>query len=131
MSKLIKPQGFSTRPWHKMFVKTAKWVGCKHRLISLYPHHKMWGGGKYWIRFVASVGRSVGRSVSNSCPLYKPFTNGRISLDVQSPCCLCVSSRSRSQLKVKYLTNYSAPKILSPIRSFVNSLFVLEKIWGI
>jgi len=25
--------------------------------------------------------------------------------DVQSPCCLCVSSRSRSQLKVKYLTN--------------------------
>ena len=26
---------------------------------------------------------------------------------------------------------YSAPKILSPIRSFVNSLFVLEKIWGI
>ena len=25
--------------------------------------------------------------------------------DVQSPCCPCVSSRSRSQLKVKYLTN--------------------------
>jgi len=24
--------------------------------------------------------------------------------DVQSPCCRCVSSRSRSQLKVKYLT---------------------------
>ena len=40
-----------------------------------------------------------------SCPLYKPFTNGRISLDVQSPCCPCVNSRSRSQLKVKYLTN--------------------------
>jgi len=40
-----------------------------------------------------------------SCPLYKPYTNGRISLDVQSPCCPCVSSRSRSQLKVKYLTN--------------------------
>jgi len=37
-----------------------------------------------------------------SCPLYKPYTNGRISLDVQSPCCPCVSSRSRSQLKVKY-----------------------------
>ena len=37
-----------------------------------------------------------------SCPLYKPHTNGRISLDVQSPCCPCVSSRSRSQLKVKY-----------------------------
>jgi len=34
-----------------------------------------------------------------SCPLYKPYTNGKISLDVQSP---CVSSRSRSQLKVKY-----------------------------
>jgi len=26
----------------------------------LYPHHKMWGGGVlYWIRFVASVGRSI------------------------------------------------------------------------
>jgi len=120
----------------------------------------MWGG-LYWIRFVASVGRSVDRSVrpspirvrsitillmegfpSNlndtftltrrcaepmlpmcqlkvkvtvkgqifnkqtlhikSCPLYKPYINGRISLDVQSPCCPCVSSRSRSQLKVKY-----------------------------
>ena len=36
-----------------------------------------------------------------SCPLFKPYTNGRISLDVQSPCCPCVSSRSRSQLKVK------------------------------
>jgi len=35
-----------------------------------------------------------------SCPLYKPYTNGRISLNVQSPCCPCV--RSRSQLKVKY-----------------------------
>ena len=34
--------------------------------------------------------------------LYKPYTNGRISLDVQSPRCPCVSSRSRSQLKVKY-----------------------------
>jgi len=32
-----------------------------------------------------------------SCPLYKPYTNGRISLDVQSPCCPCVISRSRSQ----------------------------------
>jgi len=40
-----------------------------------------------------------------SCSLYKLYTNGRISLDVQSPCCPCVSSRSRSQLKVKYLTN--------------------------
>ena len=37
-----------------------------------------------------------------SCPPYKPYTKGRISLDVQSPCCTCVSSRSRSQLKVKY-----------------------------
>jgi len=37
-----------------------------------------------------------------SCPLYKPYTNGRISLDMQSTCCPCVSSRSRSQLKVKY-----------------------------
>ena len=131
------------------------------KLHLLYPHHKMGGGGLYWIRFVASVGRSVRRSVgpspilvrsitpllmegfpSNlndtftstrgcaepmlpmcqlkvkvtvkcqilnkqildfmSCPLCKPYTNGRISLDVQSPCCPCVSSRSRSQLKVKY-----------------------------
>ena len=40
-----------------------------------------------------------------SCPLYKPFTNGRIFLNVQSPCCPCVSSRSRSQLKAKYYTN--------------------------
>ena len=40
-----------------------------------------------------------------SCLLCKPYTNGRISLDVQSPCCPCVSSRSRSQLKIKYLTN--------------------------
>jgi len=30
-----------------------------------------------------------------SCPLYKPYTNGRISLDVQGPCCPCVSLRSR------------------------------------
>jgi len=27
--------------------------------INYTPHHKMWGGGLYWIRFVASVGRSV------------------------------------------------------------------------
>jgi len=40
-----------------------------------------------------------------SCPLYKPYTNDRISLDAQSPCCPCVSSRSRSPLKVKYKTN--------------------------
>jgi len=37
-----------------------------------------------------------------SCPLYKPYTNGRISLYVQSPCVPYVSSMSRSQLKVKY-----------------------------
>jgi len=37
-----------------------------------------------------------------SCPLFKPHTNGRISLDVQIPCCPCVSSRSRSQLNAKY-----------------------------
>jgi len=40
-----------------------------------------------------------------SCPLFKPYTNGRISLNVQSPCCPCVNSRSRSQFKVKYKTN--------------------------
>jgi len=26
-----------------------------------------------------------------SFPLYKPYTNGKLSLDVQSPCCPCVS----------------------------------------
>ena len=53
-------------------------------IISLlYPHHKMWGGGLYWIRVVASVGPSVGRSVSNSCPLYNSFTNGRISFKLE------------------------------------------------
>ena len=35
----------------------------------------MWGGGLYWIRFVASVGPSI----SNSCPLYNSFTSGMIS----------------------------------------------------
>ena len=40
-------------------------------------------GGLYWIRFVASVRRSVGRSVSNSCPLYNSFTNGRISFKLE------------------------------------------------
>jgi len=56
------------------------------------------------------VRRSIRQSVSNSCPFFNSFTNGRISFkldlpqlgDVQSPCCPCVSSRSRSQLKVKY-----------------------------
>ena len=49
-----------------------------------------------------------------SRPLYNSFTNGRIFFltwmthspqlgDVQSPCCPCVSSRSRSQLNVKIL----------------------------
>jgi len=40
-------------------------------------------GGLYWIRFVASVGRSVGPSVSNSCPLYNSSTNGRISFKLE------------------------------------------------
>ena len=30
-----------------------------------------------------SVFRSVGRSVSNSCPLYNSFTNGRISIKLE------------------------------------------------
>ena len=35
--------------------------------------------------------------------------------DVQSPCCPCVSSMSKSQLKVKYLTNkyYTLCRVLS------------------
>jgi len=37
-----------------------------------------------------------------SCRLYKPYSNVWISLNLQSPCCLCVTSRSRSQLKAKY-----------------------------
>jgi len=41
------------------------------------------GGGLYWIHFVPSVGRSVGPSVSNSCPLYNLFINGRISFKLE------------------------------------------------
>ena len=37
------------------------------------------GGGLYWIRFVLSVGPSI----SNSCPLYNSFTNGRISFKLE------------------------------------------------
>jgi len=79
-----------------------------------YTPTTKWGGGAI-LDSLCSVGRSVRPSVSNSCPLYSSFTNGRISFkllthspqlrDVQSPCCPCVSSRSRSKLKVKYLTN--------------------------
>ena len=43
--------------------------------IHIYTPTTKCGGGLYWIRFVASVGRSVGPSVSNSCPLYNSFTN--------------------------------------------------------
>jgi len=63
-----------------------------------------------------------------SCPLYKPYTNGWISLDVQSPCCPCVSSRSSSQLKVKYLTNkyYTLCRVRSitplPMEGFLSNL---------
>ena len=50
--------------------------------------------------------RSVRPSVSNSCPLYYSFANGRISFKLE---CTFTSTRgcaeSRSQLKVKYLTN--------------------------
>ena len=50
----------------------------------LYPTTKC--GGLYWIRFFPSVGRSVRPSVrpsvSNSCPLYNSFTNGRISFNL-------------------------------------------------
>ena len=49
-----------------------------------------------------------------SYPLYKPYTNGRISLAVQIPCFPCVSSRSRSQLKVNYHTIKC--KTLCPVR---------------
>jgi len=44
-----------------------------------------------------------------SCPLCKPYTNGRISLDVQSPCCPCVSSRSRSQIIIWRTGNMCVP----------------------
>ena len=48
--------------------------------ITIYytPNTKC-GGGLYWIRFVASVGPSV----SNLCPLYNSFTNGRISFKLE------------------------------------------------
>jgi len=55
-------------------------------LVNYTPTTKC-GGGLYWIRFVASVGWSVGPSirpsVSNSCPLYNSFTNGRISFKLK------------------------------------------------
>jgi len=91
----------------------------------LYPHHKMWGG-LYWIRFVASVGRSVRPSpirVRSITSLQTSMTHSPQLGDVQSPCCPCVSSRSRSQLKVKYLTNkyytlwLSCPYVSSRSRS--------------
>ena len=104
---------------------SAHALECVSCVALLYPHHKMWGG-LYWIRFVASVGRSV----SNSCPLYNSFTNGSISFKlewhihlnegmcrahVQSTCCPCVRSRSRSQLKVKYLTNNNPHYVVSAL----------------
>ena len=50
----------------------------------LYPHHKMWGGAYTGFALSRqSVFRSVGRSVSNSCPLYNSFTNGRISIKLE------------------------------------------------
>jgi len=72
----------------------------------------MWGG-LYWIRYVALVGRSVQPSpicVRSKTPLLiegfpSNFKHSPQLGDVQSPCCPCVSSRSRSQLKVKYFTN--------------------------
>ena len=59
------------------------WEDLIFRALSIYifipPPQNVWGGGLYWIRFVASVGRSV----SNSCPLYNSFTNGRISFKLE------------------------------------------------
>ena len=49
--------------------------------VSLYPHHKMWGGAI--LDSLCPVGRSVRPSVSNSCPLYNSFTNGRISFKLE------------------------------------------------
>ena len=60
--------------WCIYIVLTAKWfiydysadftkwifnIGLSLLSGLLYPHHKMWGGGLYWIRFIASVGWSV------------------------------------------------------------------------
>jgi len=47
--------------------------------IHFYTPTTKWGGGLYWIRFVTLVGRSV----SNSCPLYNSFTNERISFKLE------------------------------------------------
>ena len=59
----------------------------------LYPHHKMFipppqnvGGGAILDSLCPVgplVGPSVRRSVSNSCPLYNSFTNGRISFKLE------------------------------------------------
>jgi hypothetical protein len=85
------------------------------------PPQNVGGGGLQWIRFVASVGPSVSIFVSTPYILYqlKDFLQTWLKCspqqgDVQNPYWPCVSSRSRSQLKVKYQTQ-------SNIRQYVVS----------
>ena len=50
-----------------LFKPTFNFKSVMNYSYSLFiPHHKIWGGGLYWIRFVASVGRSVSQSVGPS-----------------------------------------------------------------
>ena len=47
------------------------------------PQNVVGGGYTGFALSRRSVGRSIGPSVSNSCPLYNSFTNGRISLKLE------------------------------------------------
>ena len=61
------PSVISTVPARLSVRKTSCPLHISYTLF-LSPHHKMWG--LCWIRFVASVGRSVGRSVRPSVLLH-------------------------------------------------------------
>ena len=58
--------------------------GHSKNAFSYYtPTTKCGGGYTGFALSRWSVGRSVGWSVSNSCPLYNSFTNGRISFKLE------------------------------------------------
>ena len=106
----------------------------------LYPHHKMWGGGAIMDSLCrvrpsvrpSSVRRSVGRSVSIIVSALQILYQLKGFLqtwqkcspqqeDVQNPCCPRVSSRSRSQLKVKYQKNQILDIMSCPLcKSYTN-----------
>jgi len=94
------------------------WIAESDSSSLLFPHHKMWGGAI--LDSLCRVGRSVGRSVSPSpirvrsiTPLLmEGFPSNLNAIFTLTRGCAepvlpmwCDSSRSRSQLKVKYWTN--------------------------